>query len=412
MNYHSEIIRLYNSDAYQKLSEYYGRRSMMDVLGIARREEVHSNFIAWVLNGKDLGCGDYAIRKFFQALVMAKKDFRCNADAYLPEELMDRFVTDAYDIVEISIDTEKTIPGEGEINSRRIDILLEVEVSFGGQRKILPVIIENKVKSREHICQTCAYYEWAQSEYSDRVRYETPLFVFLTPNKTMELCRGQGLACACEHYVCLNYQYLVDFVFEPLQACVTTEIGKHAIDDYLRCLSYANVVDEKGSKEELVMAITSKERELLRQFWKANQALLSAAMEALAEDEDSSEEERRAFRQASQTTSQRDYSKYRLEGENELYGKRGIVEAVVRKYLERNPNVTWEEFKEAFPSKLHAGGFAHVVSDETRARADRYFAPVRLADGTVFVYSNQWGIKNIEPFVEHARVLGYNLEKC
>ena len=105
------------------------------------------------------------------------------------------------------------------------------------------------------------------------------------------------------------------------------------VEDYLRCLSYANVTNEDGIKGELVMAITAKERELLRQFWKSNKALLSAAMEALSEDEDCTEEERQAFRSASETTSSKDYSRYRLQGEDESFGKRGIVAAVLRMYF-------------------------------------------------------------------------------
>ena len=410
MDYRAEIVKLYNSEAYHSLSGYYGRQSMLDIIGMARREDVHSNFLAWIFNGRGTGCGNYAVKKLLQAIVMAKSDFAINASAPLPEALMDVFAIGGYDVRNVSVDTERVIPGAGDRKSRRIDILLEIDVAIEDRVKTLPVIIENKVKSHEHTHQTIAYREWALETYVDAERYYAPVCVFLTPDKTSDIREGRGSQCECSEYVRLNYQYLVDYVFEPLRMRTTDQVTRTRVEDYLRCLSYANVTNEDGVKGELVMAITSKERELLRQFWKSNKALLSAAMEALSEDEDCTEEERQAFRSASETTSSKDYSRYRLQGEAESFGKRGIVDAVLRKYF--GEARTLEQLSRDFPATLHTGGFSRLAAEITPEQSCRYFAPIQLADGNRVVCSNQWGAGNIEPFLDRARELGFVIERC
>lgn len=412
MDIRTEIIRLYNSNAYQELSRYYKRRSSFDILGVARKEYVHSNFLAWFLDPAEThGCGVYTLKKFLQLLVTSKLEFcTCNHGVFLPEEYIDFFIADDYEIRSAEVKTEVVVPGIRDNSSRRIDILLKIEIVRGDEVRTLPIIIENKVNSREHSDQTQAYHDWAVREFANERCY-SPLFVFLSPDKPLELKSGRGRRCVCRDYIKTDYQYLVDFVIEPSFGCIETEEGRTLVSDYLRCLSYSDVSSECGGFKEAVMATSKKERELLRQFWKSNHALLSAALGALSEDEDFSDAERATFRSASDAaTSQKDYSRYRIRGEEETYGKRGIVQAVIRAFLDEHTDVSYEEFKVAFPDSLHTGGFSRLsteVSDPSR-----YFDPVTLNDGKVIVYSNQWGVGNIDAFIDRAHDHGIEVEKC
>ncbi len=412
MDIRTEIIRLYNSTAYQELSRYYKRRSSFDILGVARKEYVHSNFLAWLLDPAEThGCGVYTLKKFLQLLVTSKLEFcTCNHDVFLPEDYIDFFVADDYEIRSAEVKTEVVVSGIRDNSSRRIDILLKIEIVRGDEVRTLPVIIENKVNSREHTDQTQAYYDWAEREFAND-GYFRPLFVFLSPDKPLELKSGGGRRCACGSYIKTDYQYLVDFVIEPSFGRIETEDGRTLVSDYLRCLSYSDVSSECGGFKEAVMATSKKERELLRQFWKSNHALLSAALGALSEDEDFSDAERATFRSAAAAaTSQKDYSRYRIRGEEETYGKRGIVQAVIRVFLDEHTDISYEEFKAAFPDSLHTGGFSRLsteVSDPSR-----YFDPITLKDGKVIVCSNQWGVGNIDAFIDRARDHGIEVEKC
>lgn len=416
MNCREEIVRLCNSTAFQKLSAYYGYRGFFDILKISRTEQVHSRFIAWLLNPLESkhGCGFYPIEKFLQAVTLAKDKFSSlNGDAYLPIDYMDGFVSGNFSIRNVDVQTEVDIHvfRNGQNVKRRLDILMHVGMKKGDEEKVLPIILENKVKSHEHTDQTVDYHDWSEMTYRDEEKYWNPICVFLSPDKTCAMKEGRGRTCASPYFIKINYQHLVEYVIEPSLARIPIEEGRSFVRDYLRCLSYSNIYDDQGRREELVMARSREESELLRQFWKSNRPLLSAAMAALAEDDDFSEQERRSFQRAAEATdSRRDYTKYKLAGDNEEYSKRGIVGAVVAAYLARNPEVTWETFRRDFPDTLHTGGFSRLAAGIRDA--NRYFSPVRLADGNEIVYSNQWGVGNIEGFLAVARELGFEITSC
>ena len=411
MDYRQAMIALYNSTPYQELSKYYMRKSTFDILGVSRTESVHSDFLAWLLRPNEThGCGVYAVKKLLQSIAKAKLDLgESNREGFLPDEYVDAFVTDACAIDAVDVHRERSISGSRG-RARRPDLLLLISCTIGNKKKILPVIIENKVKSGEHDEQTLAYQEWALSNYANRRRYFQPLFVFLSPDRSCRLRRNRGRRCACGQYIRINYQTLVDNMIEPALERMASADARKLTEDYLRCLSFSDVTDERGKKGEIVMAITGKERVLLRQFWKSNSALLSAAMEALADDEDFSDSEREAFRRAGNAVAHKDYSRYRLNRGTEEYSKRGLVGAVVRAYLDANPRTTLVGFKRAFPDHLHSGGFSKL-RNRVRDLA-RYFPGMRLADGKVIYVSNQWGVDNIEAFIECARGLHFDIEKC
>ena len=50
MNYESTILSVYNSSEYQQLKEYYGKSTLFSTLGIARSENKHSAFLAWLFD--------------------------------------------------------------------------------------------------------------------------------------------------------------------------------------------------------------------------------------------------------------------------------------------------------------------------------------------------------------------------
>ena len=43
------IVKMSNSEEYLELRKYYAEESFFKTIGVSRREEVHSNFIAWLL---------------------------------------------------------------------------------------------------------------------------------------------------------------------------------------------------------------------------------------------------------------------------------------------------------------------------------------------------------------------------
>jgi hypothetical protein len=109
----------------------------------------------------------------------------------------------------------------------------------------------------------------------------------------------------------------------------------------------------------------------------------------------------------------KDTTKYTFNGK--AYGKGRLVLAVVKDYVSKNPNTTFDELKKAFPDEWQAGGAKKLENRNVFARlsyAEKKFEeknkryhffkegePIQLSDEVIAV-SNQWGIGNIGDFVD------------
>lgn len=119
----------------------------------------------------------------------------------------------------------------------------------------------------------------------------------------------------------------------------------------------------------------------------------------------------------------RDYCKYTINGAEELYGKGRLVLEVIRRYVVGHPEVTFEGLRKEFPASLRGikskgwGCFAWLsdaqrIAEETQFK--RHFLKtseiIHLKEGAIAV-STQWGIGNIDNFINNARRLEFNVKK-
>ena len=108
----------------------------------------------------------------------------------------------------------------------------------------------------------------------------------------------------------------------------------------------------------------------------------------------------------------KDTTKYNFK-ENKNLGKGRLVLAVVKDYVENNPDISFEELLLVFPSELRSvyGVFARTEEVEEKHQV-RYFMKdadrIALSDSTIAV-CNQWGITNIDPFLEVCKKLGLEI---
>jgi hypothetical protein len=112
-----------------------------------------------------------------------------------------------------------------------------------------------------------------------------------------------------------------------------------------------------------------------------------------------------------------DKTKYLLNGE--IYGKSRLVLAVLRKYVEDNPKVTFAQLQKTFHKKLQGSYGCFDTLDNaqtifTQSGYKRHFLraedTIALADATIAV-CNEWGITNIPDFVRHALRLGFKIKE-
>lgn len=112
----------------------------------------------------------------------------------------------------------------------------------------------------------------------------------------------------------------------------------------------------------------------------------------------------------------KDYSKFLFHGQE--YNKGRLVNAVVRAYVEQNPNITFSQLKSKFPDSIQ-GSFG--VFDTTEKAKDIYERwghkrhyikeeeTIKLQDQNISTCT-QWNPMNIKNFIEQANELGLKID--
>ena len=114
----------------------------------------------------------------------------------------------------------------------------------------------------------------------------------------------------------------------------------------------------------------------------------------------------------------KDNTKYFFNGK--LLGKTPLVRAVIKEYIKNNNNMTLDELQKKFPGELqHYKGYKFCVIEniiEEYAEAERINGKrfnmkdtVVLKSGQNIVICNQWGIGNINKFIDRARELEFEI---
>lgn len=116
----------------------------------------------------------------------------------------------------------------------------------------------------------------------------------------------------------------------------------------------------------------------------------------------------------------RDTSRYSIDG-GEPLKKRRFVLAVVRKYVDNHPGITYEQLKARFPDSLSGSSLYGVfrpyseITRKSQSQPDlekRFFLEqdelIELSDGTKLTIYNQWG-RHFPNFLEVAKQL-YEIE--
>ena len=311
-----DILNFRNDIDTLKLEHYYKAPSYAEILGVSRKENCHSNFLAWLLDDAESHSLSYfPIKKFLEILANPKNEkFFDNH-----KELYDAIITDDISISELKIEREKTV------SSGNLDLYLAMTIHYQNSatdsniETDLNIILENKVTSKEHKEQTQRYYDYFNGlEKNDNL---LRLYIFLTPLSTIDLDELEEPECSCKEFIQINYQALVDYIFQPILNRDINDKIKIIIQDYLQSLSQPALNDDTDYKKELVMAVGKEERELLDKFLEKNKKLIWAALSARASDPDTPDEERNTFNELiNQTRNARDRSLYSISYENNPQG--------------------------------------------------------------------------------------------
>ena len=114
-----------------------------------------------------------------------------------------------------------------------------------------------------------------------------------------------------------------------------------------------------------------------------------------------------------------DLTKYRFDGK--IYNKRRLVLAVVKKYHEKHPEVSFEKLKTAFFYK-NLRVVETLAEAKRRGKSRHFFGAgelVHLSCGQIAAVSNQWGGEpgaardtygSLDDFLELAKKMEFTIE--
>ena len=320
IDYKEEVLKFNTSEVYQKIKRYYSQKSFFSIIEKSRDEDVHSNFLSWFFNPDvNMGFESFPIKKLIQLLCY--KSYDSDNSENFPKEIKNHVMVGAFEVNDVKeINRENILKN---MSKKRIDILILCSIRVADENKILPIIIENKVMSKETNSQTGYYYQWAIEEYSDRKKYLKPVFSFLS-------IQGDNADVDDAHFLKISYQNLVDYIIEPslsIEASITAIVR---VKDYLRCLSVENSITELVAGGNTIMAISKEEKDLLKLFIKENRNLILGALYACEDEYD--DEDSKMIEDARNILSRKNM-RLLLNGKTNSYGKPYFVRRIVWRLL-------------------------------------------------------------------------------
>jgi hypothetical protein len=396
----NEIIQFNNDMNVQKLENLYHSKSFSEIIGVSRKELVHSNFIAWILNENEShSLGKFPIQKFLELLVIHSKENQLKRH----KELFDTIIVSDYKLSDLKIETEKSI-----INVGRVDIFIESNISYLGKDKKLKIVLENKVGTKEHSDQTTKYFNHFNSTKQED---DIILYVFLTPISGLELIELSEPECSSKEYIQINYQSMVDFLFEPAIKKNIPDRTKTIINEYLQSLSQPTLdKDEEEYKQGLIMALGTDERNLLTKFWDKNQKLILAALYAISSDPEQDKDVRDNATTAlsNLSNSNRDRSLYSIsfDGNSEIEKiRKSDIGLSTVNILDKYDLINDELFK--FLRSDKTCSFQLLKKTEEVTENEKKYGKYRVNSEPELIFNNSeyfvarnWGKQNTDKFIK------------
>lgn len=111
-----------------------------------------------------------------------------------------------------------------------------------------------------------------------------------------------------------------------------------------------------------------------------------------------------------QKKSQKDYTKYRFFEQRNLPKNRLVLE-IIKKYVNDNPQISFEGLHNKFPDNLQ-GSLGVIEKIENIKDGRRYFMneSLKLGDNSTIAVCSGWSIHNLEKILEHIQAIGLNYD--
>lgn len=320
---YKHYLEMRNSQEYQLLQQFYHKKTIFDILGVARQENPHSNFISWILDPYEShGMGDFPFKRFVETMCFSYlhhgigylNEKNCTFRGY-PQELQEAagrhllFFNDTAQDSERAQLMENLMRGDYRISScevarekvlekqRRADIYIKAIIkttNTEGEETDscrLLIFIENKVTSSENDKQTNAYMKFMLEKSVKEFQFILPIYLYPASNPELyeaasAMEDGQSAKqapCSNRLFLLMNYQFLMDGVLAPCQRAFRNEKIYDILTEYISCLGKSiNDNGDGGEQAVAVMAVGEDEKKWSMGLWTDYQTVLESTAKELA----------------------------------------------------------------------------------------------------------------------------------
>lgn len=271
-----QIQKFYQSKEYHSIKALRERKTLLDVFKKTRSETIHSSMIAWLFNNTEFCNLPEPSLLFLLRLIANKADQQKPIGNEGFQDLWERIILNQVsklskvnnDYAETEIQTKAVAKNNGEDEKGKADIVITCKIDDKDQIRIC---IENKVDSKEHDDQCKKYYDYFSSlDNSDNFK---TIYVFLAPQiPNKELSDGG-------HYIKITYQNLLDAILYPLAQYK----DMFSSQSYFYLIEYINTIT--SIRTNTILAMGEDYQDLLKKFYKENEDLIFAAIDAAAPEE-------------------------------------------------------------------------------------------------------------------------------
>lgn len=316
------ITNFYKGKALTEWDNIYNNETLLNITGSDRKEEAHSQFIRYLLDPNNHDLGTLPLELFLRLLVL-KNSSNAAISKYMVELLGKSKNLKVLSCVREKVD-----------RNARYDVFLEIELN--GIK--VNIIIENKITSTENEGQTIKYANFSK-------KYENPVLVYLSNNDLS----------TSPDFICISYQDMLDYVFEPLKDYTRNSRTKHILQEYIKTLAHVEI-----DGRSVTLAMGSEEKELLKKIYRENQELIERLIEAIIPNE-LTKEEAETYKEAIQINKNH-RAKWSYNGE--IMSSKELVLIIVREQLQKGQSIeTMSKFK------MHSDP---LVVTEERSKEDGY----------------------------------------
>lgn len=408
----SLIKRVISNKDFARLRNRFDRQSLFSILSVENRELQHSAVLKWFFSLPTVSThrnGPLALmlRLYGSELLSGGK----SSSSKLDTQEMGNVVLGNYEILSCKVQTEEYV--ENQKQKGRIDVWIKGEMKVEGKSVPYHVIIENKVESKEHKCQTSFYAEYMK-------RLKGLVFpIFLTPKVKGD---GDEISCESERFVKMTYPMLMEEIMEPmLSHPYMTKRDKFILEEYLYSLSDYTI----KNRNELNMGIEKRTEELLTSVWKNNKDLFVQFLRACSEVFNDKE-----LQECANYINNKDMSKYDISDHDGFQPKLATkncskvdsvaccVEILLNRYMKEGLN--FEEAlkkvneistgigdKKLVGTDLHFNGYS---DPEKRCKSLDFTLEGQEGKKKLYVF-NQWKPDNFGKFMDQMENLSIKIKK-